>query len=43
MGQAMAGSMNAGGAAAAAEKFCTSCGKPMARAAKFCPECGKAQ
>ncbi len=45
MGQAMMGSMaaSASGAATAAEKFCTSCGKPMPRAAKFCPECGKAQ
>jgi len=29
--------------AAAAEKFCTGCGKPMARTAKFCPECGLQQ
>lgn len=45
MGQAMMGSMAASvsGTAAAAEKFCTACGKPMPRAAKFCPECGKAQ
>jgi len=47
MGQAMMGSMSAGSggaaAAGAAEKFCSSCGKPMARAAKFCPECGRAQ
>ncbi len=45
MGQAMMGSMaaSASGAATAAEKFCTSCGKPMPRAAKFCPECGKVQ
>jgi len=28
---------------AAAEKFCTGCGKPMARTAKFCPECGLQQ
>jgi membrane protease subunit (stomatin/prohibitin family) len=41
MGQAMMGAMSAG--AAAAEKFCSSCGKPMARAAKFCSECGQAQ
>jgi membrane protease subunit (stomatin/prohibitin family) len=45
MGQAMAGAMNTAGAGAAAagEKFCIACGKPMPRAAKFCPECGKAQ
>ena len=46
MGQAMMGAMSApAGAtgAAAAEKFCTSCGKPMARAAKFCPNCGVQQ
>ena len=45
MGQAMMGSMAASvsGTAAAAEKFCTACGKPMPRAAKFCPECGKVQ
>ena len=45
MGQAMMGSMAASvsPAAAAAEKFCTACGKPMPRAAKFCPECGKVQ
>jgi membrane protease subunit (stomatin/prohibitin family) len=29
--------------AAAEEKFCTACGKPMARTAKFCPECGVQQ
>jgi membrane protease subunit (stomatin/prohibitin family) len=49
MGQAMMGAMSTAtgvsgsGATAAAEKFCTSCGKPMARAAKFCSECGTAQ
>jgi len=45
MGQAMMGAMATSSAttSAAAEKFCTSCGKPMARAAKFCPECGTAQ
>ncbi len=47
MGQAMMGAMSAPAAgatgAAAAEKFCTSCGKPMARAAKFCPNCGVQQ
>jgi membrane protease subunit (stomatin/prohibitin family) len=46
MGQAMMGAMSAGAGAtgaAAAEKFCTSCGKPMARAAKFCPDCGVQQ
>ena len=29
--------------AAAASKFCTSCGKPVPGGAHFCPECGKAQ
>jgi membrane protease subunit (stomatin/prohibitin family) len=44
MGQAMMGAMgSSAGTAVAAEKFCSSCGKPIARAAKFCPECGKAQ
>jgi membrane protease subunit (stomatin/prohibitin family) len=44
MGQAMMGAMgSSAGTALAAEKFCSSCGKPIARAAKFCPECGKAQ
>jgi membrane protease subunit (stomatin/prohibitin family) len=46
MGQAMMGAMSAGAGAtgaAATEKFCTSCGKPMARTAKFCPDCGVQQ
>jgi membrane protease subunit (stomatin/prohibitin family) len=43
MGQAMMGAMSGNAAQAVAEKFCTSCGKPMARAAKFCPDCGVQQ
>ena len=44
MGQAMAASAAGSGAATAvAEKFCTSCGKPMVGTAKFCPACGQLQ
>ncbi len=48
MGQAMLNGMTTSGAAGAgsaavAEKFCTSCGKPMVKTAKFCPGCGTQQ
>jgi len=45
LGQAMLGGVQPAGnsAAAAGQKFCVDCGKPMPRSAKFCPECGKAQ
>jgi membrane protease subunit (stomatin/prohibitin family) len=50
LGRALAGSMTASEimnsgviSGASAQKFCTTCGKPMARAAKFCSECGQAQ
>ena len=45
MGQAMMGAMAGAGSngAAAAEKFCTACGRAIPRAAKFCPDCGQAQ
>lgn len=45
LGQNLANAMgtpnsNAGAAAGAAAKFCSSCGKPVAAGAKFCGECG---
>jgi membrane protease subunit (stomatin/prohibitin family) len=45
MGQAMMSGMAASGGAvaAAAEKFCTACGKAIPKSAKFCPDCGQAQ